>query len=616
MCGIFGYLKFGGEVLCPDWLSLLRHRGPDGHGTYEDERIFLSHTRLSIIDPESGKQPMRSIDGRHVISFNGEIYNYRELRERLLSKGRSFSTNSDTEVLLQMYEEYGDKMLMELDGMFAVALWNNQTKRLFLARDFIGKKPLYYFHRKDFLAFGSEIKTLLPFAGPRAGLNIPGLQDYLSFGYVGRGRTIYSDIRELEPGSFIDIGLAGEIRERSYWRLSGDPEPVSAKEAKEKIPGLLKEAVKKRLVSDVPFGLFLSGGLDSTFLLSQMHESLGEGIPAFNIRFRESGFDESGFAETAARCFRADFKSFVFSEKELLENAERFIVHMDQPYGDPSILPLFLLSREASKNSKMVLSGEGGDEIFMGYSRYRALYFLNRLPFLKLPGRVHSWLSGYLENKNQAKRLLAKSLLALSKPCWGKYYTWIATGESLGSLFRDEFADSQKKAPLSETLWELFDQMDPLRAAHFYDLTNYLPSQLLKKADMAGMHSGLEIRCPLLDKKLVEYLFRVPEEMNLGFFSQKKILRQIIGSSVPQTLLRRGKHGFTVPLNEWFRGPLRREVEGKIDGSALLKVLFKPEGLNRILQLHQSGRENFGKTLWLVYVLSLWADKNGIKSLE
>lgn len=609
MCGIFGFLKLKNtDDKWKEASSLLKHRGPDKTGFFENTSVYLSHHRLSIIDLSSGHQPMPNEDRNIWCVYNGEIYNFKELREYLQERGHVFSTRSDTEVIVHLYEEHGRDCVSQLNGMFAFAIWDEKKQSLFCARDRLGIKPFYYAETEDAFFFSSEIKALHSLKSIPDDIHLEAFFQFLFFRYITGPRTIFSRIMELEPAHTLTITRQKKELYR-YWR---PPEACQAFQKDDKTDELehaLRESVRKRLVSDVPFGIFLSGGLDSSLILSYMADYLGKGIQAFNISFDVGPFDESPYARHAARLFGAELHTFTFTSNELMNTLIPALSHFDQPFADEAAVPTYLLSRETKKHVKMVLAGEGGDELFMGYNSYLALQnnlildrFIRFLPrgLLKKGGT-------FAHSASKLFRLIGKAMKNSGRPHFEVFYTWISPSIPVYDIIKPELHQALNMCSLWKDLEAVFQQGEPLSSARLFDLTHYLPYNLLKKVDMMSMAFGLEARVPFLDHSLAEKVLAIPAKEHLRQFSGKRILKKIASKRLPGSLVKRKKHGFSVPVGLWFRNELRERLcDTLMSQGTLTHDYFNQKAIQKMLDEHISQEKDYSRALWMLFCLETW----------
>jgi asparagine synthase (glutamine-hydrolysing) len=595
----------------------LRHRGPDDQDQYLDQHAGLVHTRLSIIDLSNGRQPLSNEDGTVWIVFNGEIYNFQELRGRLEAKGHRFKTATDTEAIVHLYEELGIDCLAELRGMFALAIWDSKRKRLLLARDRLGKKPLVYSLRDGRLAFASEIKAILELPGISRDIDPLAVDQYFSVGYIPQPRTIYRGVRKLPPAHYA-IYEDGRLQIGRYWSPSVELDRArSEAQYGELVRSELAEATRLRLVSDVPLGAFLSGGIDSTIIVGLMQQFASQPTKTFSIRFSEREYDESRYARQAAEHLGTDHHEFLVRD-ECLEVLPELVWYFDEPFADSSAIPTYYVAKLTRQHVTVALTGDGGDEIFGGYDRYRVLQSINRLDFL--PGGL--------------KRLLSSPLLATCLPPArpGNLWQRIQTLQQLLSLpipkrlarmasvsFRAEVKDELYTAefaremagsdPLGfvEEAYERFPSRDSLTRAMLMDQETYLPGDILTKVDIASMAHGLECRSPFLDQRVVEIAARMPVEMKIRGSEGKHILKRIFKDLVPAETMSRKKMGFVVPLKRWFRKELKEYVsEVLLDPQSLERGYFRAEFIERLLIEHQQGMQDHTMRIWSLLCFELW----------
>jgi asparagine synthase (glutamine-hydrolysing) len=562
--------------------AALVHRGPDDQGFHED---ILGFRRLSIIDLRGGAQPMQGCHGLRIV-FNGEIYNYRELRASLTE--HEFRTQSDTEVLLHLYEEKGPACLRELDGMFAFAIWDPTKRTLFAARDRLGKKPFVYRHDGSRFQFASELAAL---EGPRS-IDQAALEQYLAFGYISAPLTIYEGVKKLPPGHSLTFDGAALEVER-WWEPKLEPGQGREEDYVDELKDALSRAVKKRLVADVPLGAFLSGGIDSSIVAGLM--SVFQPTKTFSISFREEAFNESAFAREAAARFKTEHREFEVAANAV-EVLPLLVERFGEPFGDASAVPTYYVSRETAKHVKVALSGDGGDELFLGYRRYEAISRMAALQRWPAPLVAAAAIALKPWRTNYGERV--RRLMAMSRAPLGDLYA------DLVSIF----TPSMRKAlglgaPVEELIAGPFAKhgADPVAAAGYADLLTYLPNDILAKVDIASMANGLEVRCPFLDRDVVDLALRMPTEVRRG----KAVLRRAFADRVPASILKRRKMGFGVPLTEWLRGPLRPLLE---DAMATLagRGLLEPGEIRRLTSEHLSGAADHRDRLWLLLVLELW----------
>ncbi len=590
--------------------------GPSPKGRGEIVGVALGHRRLSIIDIEGGRQPISNEDGSVWVVFNGEIYNFRELRRRLEQSGHRFRTNSDTEVLVHLYEDEGPEMLGSLRGMFALAVWDARRRRLLLARDRLGQKPLVYRHEPGRLLFASELKSLLQVHGVPREIDPRALDDYLTYQYVPHPRTIFRGIAKLPPGHYA-IYEDDQLEVRPFWRPDFNvEEDRSAAEYADELRELLTSAVETRLQSEVPLGAFLSGGIDSTIIVGLMSQLAREPVRTFSIGFPVGEFDETGFARTAAERFGTIHREFQV-RPDAMEVLPRLVWHYDEPFADSSAVPTWYVSQLTRQQVTVALSGDGGDELFAGYPRYLAVWLsgmFDRMPSVlrrMAAGRYWQKLPGGVRQKSLRRRF-KRFVEMLDMPPARRYLEWIAIfGQSRrDALYSDGFAGQLSgDDPLQflDAALARADRRDAVTAFSLADLVTYLPGDLMTKTDIASMAHGLECRQPFLDHRVAELAARMPRRLKFRRGRGKLILRETFGDLLPESIQRRPKMGFGVPLDHWFRHELRdfaREI--LMDKKTLDRGYFRPEAVSQFWDEHQQCRFNHGYRLWSLLILELW----------
>lgn len=596
--------------------AALAHRGPDGEGCFVEGAAALGHRRLSIIDLETGAQPMANEDGSLVIVFNGEIYNFLELRPELERRGHVFRTRSDTEVLLHLYEEHGEAMAERLNGMFAFAIWDRRGQRLFLARDRFGKKPLYYLedHGPYRFAFASELKALLALPGVCRDVRAESVADFLAFGYVPEPHSILRHVRKLPAACTLTVSEDG-ARQRRYWQLAFRRREMAWEEAVARIDGLASDSVRARLVSDVPLGAFLSGGVDSGAVVAFMARHAPGRVRTFTIGFSERAYDETRYARMVAERYATEHCEHRVVP-QILEMLEVLAHHFDEPFGDASAIPTLYLARMTRQHVTVALSGDGADELFAGYRRYRHALAEERVrrrfpqffrrSIFRWAGRIYPKFD-YLPQIFRAKTFLTNLSMDLAAAYFHSM-TIFRGGELDGVLGRELRARLHGHDP-RQWFAERFlpyRELGPLEQLQAVDAETWLPGDILVKADRATMAWSLEARSPWLDYRLAELAAGLPAEWKITGLQGKYIFKKTLEPLLPGEILWRPKMGFVMPLKEWFRGELRpvyeREVlEGRDTG------LVDIAQARRLLEEHVSGLRNRDRQLWSLLVLQLWA---------
>lgn len=616
MCGILAWFRPEGH---PDdqrerlreATRLMRHRGPDDDGFHFDGPIAFGHQRLKIIDPEGGRQPMFNEDGSLAVIFNGEIYNFAETREQLIAQGHVFRTVSDTEVILHGYEEWGPACLERFNGMFAFAVWDARRRTLWVARDRMGVKPLYYRTDGQQFACASEIKPLLALGVAPAALNERVLDAYFSLGYVPGPETMFAGIRKLAPGHHLTVSADG-IREACYWDFAGVP-PVRLNQAQalRQLHPLLRDCVRRCLVSDVPLGVFLSGGLDSSSTVAMMHENGVDPINTFTV-----GYDglraesEEPFARVIARRFRTRHHVFTLEPGDFFESLRVLVRSCEEPVVEPAAIALYHLARLARKEVTVVLSGEGGDEVFGGYALYHVMQRLEQLQAVLPRGfwRTLRPFSGLLPYAKQQKYLDW-----MASPLEGRYQG--TSGYLTESLKRDYYAPdflASRGDYLEQTFAGHFDRVrhkpDPLDKMLYVDAKTWLVDDLLLKADKMTMAASVELRVPFLDHRLVEFATSLPSPFKCPKGEGKWILKEAMVSRLPAGIVWRRKMGFPVPVNRWFGKDLIEQVEELLRDTGTAPW-FRPKQVQRLLQEHKRGAEDHSRLLMSLLVLTVWQEQ-------
>jgi asparagine synthase (glutamine-hydrolysing) len=624
MCGICGVVYKNGALPDRGRLKaandLITHRGPDDEGYYVEGPVGLAMRRLSIIDLSTGHQPMSYAGDSLWIVFNGEIYNYRELRAELEARGHRFKTRTDTEAILALYQEMGTDCLKKLRGMFAFALWDKKRQRLLLARDRIGKKPLVYTEQPGFLAFASELRSLFVWPGISREVEGQAIDRFLSLQYIPSPGTIYRSVRKLPPGHFL-IYEKDHARVERYWDLplGCPPVTIDIEEAKSLILDKLKESVRLRLISDVPLGAFLSGGIDSSIIVALMSEMSPKPVKTFSIGFEEEKFSELPYARELAQKYGCDHTELIV-RPEMTEVLPKLAWHYGEPYADASALPSYYVARETRKHVTVALNGDGGDENFAGYIRYFAMKAA-RL-FDALPGTARAALRSaaeFLPEHNaphgfiwRLKRFLRSTLFADLPRRHLKMVCYFSEEDKEG-LYTRSFRESlgSGTGSVRDYLAQAFEACsaeDFVNRLLYVDFKTYLPECLMAKIDIATMANSLEGRSPFLDHEFVELCYSMPGDWKLkGLKGHKWILKETFREHLPPRIYGRGKMGFGIPLGSWLRGPLKGYWEGCVlSPEALRRGYFKEDALRQLWQEHQRGRRDHGYRLWALMMLELW----------
>jgi len=630
MCGIAGIVDPAlprEEILriVRRMVDTLVHRGPDDDGYFADDGVGLGIRRLSIIDVAGGHQPLGNEDGRIQAVCNGELYNFADVRARLQARGHTFRTGSDVEIVPHAYEEFGIECLSEIRGMFGLALWDGGARRLLLARDRLGKKPLFYSYRRGRLLFGSEIKALLAADPELAEENEEALAPYFRFGFVPEPMTAFRHVWKL-PAAHRLVHQDGNLAIEPYWELDpgADPvPPVDHAEAVEELDRLLEEAVRIRLVSDVPLGIFLSGGLDSSTIVAYAHRSGQHPLKTFTIGFDRPSWDESPDAQLVADHFGTDHHVLVLREEDLAASLQETIFtlvrHCDEPFGDSSALPTYFVSKLAREHVTVILGGDGGDEIFLGYSSYRGIRFAEqyrRLPAFLASGLIPGalglaarWMpAGRRYGLQRAQKVLRDSVLPFEQMYAAKQSVCRET--VIRQLFGSEPPGAGDRWFPPDVAATLHSGLPSLAKAGFSDLRFGLVNDMLVKVDRMSMASSLEVRTPLLDHRLVEFVSALPPDFKLRGWQGKAILRDTVGPALPRATLRKRKQGFAVPLREWLRTNLNEMVGDYLEArdGGLSADIFDRSGVRRILREHRGGEADHSTAIWLLLIYATWHD--------
>ncbi len=594
--------------------DVIRHRGPDDEGFFVADGVGLGMRRLSIIDVEGGHQPIFNEDESVVVVFNGEIYNYRELRHDLQQRGHRFATASDTEVLVHLYEEYGDDCVHHLRGMYAFAIWDIENRRLFVARDRLGIKPLYYRLQGDSLVFASEIKSLLEHADVSASIDLDGLSNYLTLKYVPAPGTMFDGIKALPPGysmSWED----GRTSMQRYWDLSfagGEGDRRSESEYTEELESILQESVRLRLRSDVPFGAFLSGGVDSSLIVALMSEILDEPVKTFSVGFAQEGSveDERMYARMVAEQFGTDHREVMVRSEDFLDLMDDVVWHLDQPIADQATVATLMLSRLASQHVKMVLTGEGGDELFAGYARYSGerLSSVSRFVPGGLTARVAS-ATGRVPSLHRATIAL-KALAHHDETARFTQWNSLFPLDEKRKLFTSDVAAQLRDVSSDYVFSEYLAAVDakkPLNRMLYVDTKVWLPDYLLLRGDKLAMAASLEARVPLLDHVLVDFAANLPVDLKLKGMTRKYLLKKVARSRLPDEVIDRKKQGFPIPLMAWLRDGARPLLEENLSPEAVRsRGLFDPRYVSALMEEFDAGNVRAGYHAFSLASVEMW----------
>ncbi|MDQ1558576.1 MAG: hypothetical protein QOD32_1636 [Pyrinomonadaceae bacterium] len=624
MCGIVGIVdrrrRALDEAVLARMCEAIRHRGPDEDGFYYGAGVGLAMRRLAIIDLKSGQQPMYNADRTAAIVFNGEIYNYKEVRARLEQLGHQFHTDCDTEVVIHAYDEYGADCPTHLRGMFAFAVWDTRTEELFLARDRVGKKPLLYARVGDEFVFGSEFSALLQHPSVGREVNREAIHHYLTFMCVPAPLTAYRDIHKLEPGHTLRYTRDGEIKTARYWQPDFSRKTrMSEEEAGEQAVEILREAVRVRLMSEVPLGAFLSGGVDSSAVVALMSEVSSTPVKTFSIGFEEQDFSELHHARRVAEHVGAEHHEFIV-RPDAMEILPTLVEHYGEPYADSSAIPTYYVARETRRHVTVALNGDGGDECFAGYERYAAMKLAGKyrsVPGLLREGLIKNAVALYptSETRRSRARDLKRFLDAASLPTVERYMRWVSVLDTQAKhdLYTDEFTREMSAHHASDFVAPWFADANGaglVDASLLADTMTYLPNDLLVKVDIASMAVSLEARSPFLDHHVIEFAASLPENLKLRGLTSKYLLKRVLAKLLPAENLSRRKMGFGVPIGHWLRGEMQKFLRDTLlSEKALGRGFFKPAAVKRMVELHTRGERDYAHQLWTLLMLELWFER-------
>ncbi|MFH1850640.1 MAG: asparagine synthase (glutamine-hydrolyzing) [archaeon] len=599
MCGICGFIGEDRETL-RRMTDILQHRGPDDSGYFSDGRCSLGHRRLSIIDLKSGKQPIHNEDASVYVVFNGEIYNFKAARKELMAAGHRFSTDTDTEVIVHAYEEYGYKCLEKFNGMFAFAIWDTRYQRLFLARDRLGQKPLFYTNAEGFV-FASEIKPLLLHPSVKREINKSAIDKFLTFLYVPCPETILKSVMELPPAHYL-VYEKGSITIRRYWDINPAVSIVNEAASARKVRQLISEAVQLRLMSDVPLGAFLSGGLDSTITVGLMSRMMENPVKTFSIGFEEQDYNELKFARIASEAFGTEHREFIVKQ-DAVKVLPKLVWHFDQPFADASAIPTYYVSELTKKHVTVVLTGDGADETFGGYRRYWSSYLSRK--YARVPNTFKRVIRHIVPRipatslKYDPSRYINKFIGAQEKKPEERYLDYMTT-----------FTRADKKLLYQDLRISKMPRFaakfgDELSSMQYADIATYLPGDILVKVDRMSMAHSLETRSPFLDYRVAELAMRIAPGLRVKRLNSKYILKRAVYDLVPEEILNRKKAGFVVPVSKWFRGELFDLCSDVLlSREALKRGYFSRQGVEKIINRHRKG--DYGNHLWAMLNLETW----------
>jgi len=625
MCGICGYINIDKKPVrdpqvIKNMTEAIRHRGPDDEGFFIKDNIALGHRRLSVIDLETGHQPLFTRDRNLAIIYNGEAYNFPEIKKELSQKGHTFSTSSDTEVVLKAFGRWRTESFKKINGMFSMAIWDDSEKQLFLARDRFGKKPLYYGTFGNTFIFASEIKSMLKHPAVRKEIDVQGMLKYFAYDYIPNPHTIFKGIHKLEPGFFAVVSKEG-FKKKEYWNIKFDESCTkkTTEDYEKTFRDLLRGAVKKRLISDVPLGVFLSGGLDSSCVVAMMAELLpSKSIKTFTIGFKDKHFDESSDAKVVAEHFKTDHYEKIIDANEMLEVLPDVLNTLDEPFADYSIIPTYYVSRFARKHVTVCLGGDGGDEFFAGYPSFvahRISRVLKNIPFstalLTMASKVAGGKSGYMSTAFKLRRYLR----GINYPEAIRHQVWIG---SFPPMEQSKLLahDLRKHVNAKALYHESYEHMKNVTELNYVNRVNYLYAKtymtddILTKVDRASMAVSLEVRAPFLDPDFIEFATSIPTDLKLKGLSTKYIVKKAMEKKLPKRILHKPKHGFAAPVGQWFKEDLRTLLLDVFNKKKIEKQgIFNFEYINSVLQNHLAGRVDYSRELWSLFVFERWYDK-------
>lgn len=618
MCGIAGIVNFDiNQKVNPEQLkemtNVIFHRGPDDEGHYINKNVGLGFRRLSIIDLKTGHQPLSNSDESIWITFNGEIYNYLELKKDLDKKGYRFKTDSDTEVIVNLYEEYGENCVAMLRGMFAFVIWNDRRKILFGARDRFGIKPFYYYRDNEQFVWGSEIKAIAAAPAVKLSLDFNALDTYLAYGYNFNQHSIYHQVEKLKASHYfiLDPDKPDSIQIKRYWEIKYEPDySKTESDWQELIMESLREAVKIRLMSDVPLGAFLSGGIDSGSVVALMSQVSDVPVKTFSIGFKEKAYNELPFASLVAERYHTEHHEMIV-EPESIDLLPKLVSYYDEPFADSSAIPTYYVSKFAREYVTVALSGDGGDELFAGYKSYPKLLALmgnrlnNKIAQKLIWKNLNSLLPDYFYGKGYSYYLSRDKKNIGAYAClWKDYERKNLFRSDIYRQFINESPENQKINILLES------EGDDLTRLQQLDMKSYLTDDILTKVDRASMMNSLEARVPLLDHKFAELTFKIPSELKLKDGNKKYIFKNAMKPLLPPELFQQKKHGFGVPLNVWFKGDLKDYIYESLVNNERLSAIFNPKYLTDMVAFHQKGQRDYSSKIWSLLILAEWFKQN------
>lgn len=617
MCGIAGVV-YSDPLRSVDQMELTRmtevieHRGPDDEGYYINQNVGLGFRRLSIIDLSSGHQPLANEDNSIWIVFNGEIYNFKELRNDLKKRGHVFKTKTDTEVIVHLYEDHGVDCVEFLRGMFAFVIWDNRQKKLFCARDRFGIKPFYYSISNEKFVFGSELKVLTR-AGVSGEINLNALDSYLAYGYITQYHSIYQGVSKLKAGHTLELDLVDfSIKTRKYWKVNFQPDYSRTEdEWCNDIRNSLMESVKMRLISDVPLGAFLSGGIDSSSVVALMSQISNQQVKTFSIGFKEAQFNELDYAREIANRYKTDHHEYIL-EPESVGLLPKLVAAYDEPFGDSSAIPTYYLSKFTRKYVTVALSGDGGDELFAGYNNYAKMDKIHRYNTAWPRFNKHMWGSLYRIIPLKVKGKGITYFLSQDKEKVGAYFAYTTLPER-AKLYKRPFWDHVKTdyAELyKEQVIDECNSSDFVSRMQYMDISTWLVDDILTKVDRASMHNSLEARVPILDHKFAELTFKIPPNLKLNGSNKKYIFKKAMNRDLPRSILKHKKQGFGIPLRMWFKDDLKEYIQDRLHSrNSFISEYLDTSFVSKLIDDHNHGMRSLHNKIWGILFLDVWLEQ-------
>lgn len=617
MCGICGF-NWSEKKLIEEMAAIISHRGPDQSGSFVDNGVSLGHRRLSIIDlSDKGIQPMHNEDESIFIVYNGEIYNFKDLKGTLEKNGHSFQSDTDTEVIIHAYEEWGIDCVKRLRGMFAFAIWDSNEKQFFLARDRLGIKPLYYYYESGKFIFSSEIKSILMDKTIIKEIDPEAMYYFLGYEYVPAPRTMFRDIRKLLPGHTL-LFKDGKTTINKYWNLVFSNTIHDEKYFSEKIYDLLKESVRLRLMSDVPLGAFLSGGIDSSSIVGLMSQLVDEPIKTFSIGYEDESFSEFEYARQVSELFGTDHKEILVNPQSI-EIFEKAVWHLDEPMSELSAIPVYLLCQKAKKDVTVCLSGEGGDELFVGYDRFvasRSDAYYRIIPEIIRKNGISSIVNKIppQSQKKGAVNIVKRFIEGSDLPLEGRHMRWqyFSNQKEENELYSGSFKEKTshiKPFEIVDKYYQSCSLDDRLAKEIYSEINTYLVDNVLMKVDKMSMANALEVRVPYLDHHFVELCATIPSNLKLNGFTTKYILKKTMSRLLPKNIIYRKKQGFSIPIKNWLRNELKEYMEDLLINSDVIKENFDSYYLKKLMEQHIRGSHNHSHRLWALMNIELWHRK-------